>query len=296
MKFLDNPVKIFLENLVFDLESPRLPEKPETQEAMLELLLEIGVLQELMISIGHQGQNPSHPLQVVALGEGKYMVVDGNRRLAALKLLRNPDLCKHNSVDKIAFGAPHTPSEVTCVVSLKRDAIIKSMAFDHVSSPIQWGMLAKARYFSESKDNIAGLSMSTGTRKSYVDRLINVYAIFQRIVDAEFYGIEGLNEVSLSFPIIADILNYENTMNYVAFHGEQGLEDIVRWRFETVDGFRRIGSEQHADLNKIMASEKALKLFREGALFDQCLIVVNMERWRDHEKNDKSGAQRPRSD
>ncbi len=272
-------MEISIENLVFDLESLRLLETPETQEAMLELLLDIGVIQELMLSIGYQGFYVNKPLQAVALDNGKWMVVDGNRRLAALKLLLNPSLCERNSVDKIAEGAIHKPLAVPCMVSMKRSAIIESMAFDHVSGPIKWGMLAKARYFTESGDHIAELAMSTGTRKSYVDRLMGIYAIFQRIVDAEFYGIEGLNEISLSFPILADILNYSNIINYVALEGDQGLENLIRWRFETVDGFRRVGSsEQHADFNKIMASEKAFRLFQEGGLFSHCRFVANTEK------------------
>lgn len=286
-------MEISIENLVFDLESLRLPIRIETQEAMLELLLDIGVIQELMLSIGYQGFYVNKPLQAVALDDGKWMVVDGNRRLAALKLLLNPSLCERNSVDKIAEDAIHKPLAVPCMVSLERDAIIESMAFDHVSGPIKWGMLAKARYFTESGDHIAGLAMSTGTRKSYVDRLMGIYCIFQRVVNAEFYGIKGLNEVSLSFPILADILSYENTMDYVAYY-EQGLEDVVRWRFETVDGFRRIGSfDHHEDLNKIIGPKKPLSYFKKGVYSP---IAGLLQIRRNHETNDEDGAQKSRSD
>ncbi len=273
-------IEISLDDLVFDLESSRFIERIRTQEAMLELLLETGVLQELMLSIGHQGYYPNRPLQTVSTEDGRYMVVDGNRRLAALKLLRDPDLCERNSVDQIAKNAIHTPFVIPCVVSSSRSFIVQSFAIDHTGGLIPWDMRAKACYFSEAKadDSVTGIAMSTGLRKAYINRLIDVYAIFQRVVDADFYGIEGLNEISFSFATFADILSYDNVFNYIAVEGDWGLESSVCWRFEVKDGVRRIGSSAyHADFNRIVGSRKAFKLFREGALISQALIVANMD-------------------
>src|SRR5579883_366623 len=79
-----------LDQLHFDPDNPRLPERLRGKDegAVLEyFLLECNLI-ELMLSIGEKGYFAGEPLMVVPRDAGGLIVVEGNRRLGALKLLQ----------------------------------------------------------------------------------------------------------------------------------------------------------------------------------------------------------------
>lgn len=65
----------------------------QTEEEALEILAETANLKELWDSIAERGYEPFEPL-VAMEKEGRLVVLEGNRRLAAVKLLLDPDLLK----------------------------------------------------------------------------------------------------------------------------------------------------------------------------------------------------------
>ncbi|MGJ4749115.1 ParB N-terminal domain-containing protein, partial [Leptospira sp. SA-E8] len=74
--------------LQFDQNNPRFP--PKVAQGPVEDLMQRFVrderLLEVIESIGNHGFFPGEPLLVVPENGNKYRVVEGNRRLAALKL------------------------------------------------------------------------------------------------------------------------------------------------------------------------------------------------------------------
>src|SRR5882762_9376812 len=84
-----------VDNLLFDPDNPRFPStlNGEDEDEVLDWMLKDATIVELMGSIGEQGYFPGEPLLVVpAKKGGKYYVVEGNRRLSAVKLLLKPNL------------------------------------------------------------------------------------------------------------------------------------------------------------------------------------------------------------
>lgn len=93
--------------LELDPDNPRLPAKAgKTQEEMLDYLARETGMQELMASIGTNGFFEGEALIVCETDDtnnsGIYRVVEGNRRLAALRLLQKPDLVKRTSIAKVS--------------------------------------------------------------------------------------------------------------------------------------------------------------------------------------------------
>jgi hypothetical protein len=89
-----------LDQLLLDTKNPRIDSAASSaQREVLQMLVSdqgdrLGVLAE---SIVEDGLSPMDRLLVVPEANGRYIVVEGNRRLAALKLLSNPALL--NSLD-----------------------------------------------------------------------------------------------------------------------------------------------------------------------------------------------------
>ena len=89
--------RIPVEDLHFDSQNPRLVEyfegeKP-TQEVLLQVLWEQMAVDEIAMSIAASGYFAYEPV-FVSEEKGRLVVIEGNRRLAAVKLLLDSDLRK----------------------------------------------------------------------------------------------------------------------------------------------------------------------------------------------------------
>ena len=122
------PQMINLDELHFDPQNPRLPVELyyANDETVLRHLLLKGDLVELMASLGQLGYSPAEPLLVIPRTEGGYVVIEGNRRLAALKLLANPDIAPVRSaaVKKAVAEAEKKPSKIPALVYQRREDIL----------------------------------------------------------------------------------------------------------------------------------------------------------------------------
>jgi len=101
--------------LLLDEANPRFVERADSQESALTALLLDGSSKLLNLAKDIVGQGILNPteLPIVIDGEedGELIVIEGNRRIAALKLLRNPSLAKHAS-DKLGYDYVRAFSEV----------------------------------------------------------------------------------------------------------------------------------------------------------------------------------------
>lgn len=85
--------RVDVANLVFDLENPRISRAATHEDALQKIIEDQDVkLVILAMSILEEGLNPMDRLLVIAGPAGKFTVIEGNRRLAALTLLRTPEI------------------------------------------------------------------------------------------------------------------------------------------------------------------------------------------------------------
>lgn len=106
-----------LDLLTLDPENPRLPENlARTPEAIIDHIAATTSIEDLMSAIAENDFFPGEPLVVVPSG-GKFIVVEGNRRLTAVKLLLNPNLCSKPSarMQEIALNAKFKPESLPVV-------------------------------------------------------------------------------------------------------------------------------------------------------------------------------------
>lgn len=85
---------IDLVNLLLDVSNPRFETQPSQREALRTLVVEQGLkLLKLAEHMARYGPNPSEmPIVIKSKGNGQYTVLEGNRRIAAIKLCTEPQL------------------------------------------------------------------------------------------------------------------------------------------------------------------------------------------------------------
>lgn len=81
-------------NLLLDVNNPRFETQSNQREAISKMIDDQGPkLVNLANSIAEYGLNPSEmPMVIRAMRKGHYVVVEGNRRVAAIKLLSSTNL------------------------------------------------------------------------------------------------------------------------------------------------------------------------------------------------------------
>jgi len=144
-----------VEWLRLDLTNPRLQTGDEydlrTETELITTLAEIAALDELVLSICTNTFIPLEPLIVHGPDHGPYTVIEGNRRLASIKLINDPDLAEEvgirvpevtdavrASIAKLPVYRVNDPSEAR-----------EFIGFKHINGPQRWDAYAKARYVTD---------------------------------------------------------------------------------------------------------------------------------------------------
>ena len=139
------------DRLILDDENPRLPERlrRQPQSEILRYLYTQGALEELAYSYRDNGFFRQEPLLVVQEGEANtYTVVEGNRRLAALRILHGSPEADDVGFVGIELSAVRLEQlrEIPCVLISDRNQIHAYLGFRHIGGLKTWPPEAKARY------------------------------------------------------------------------------------------------------------------------------------------------------
>lgn len=146
---------ISLTKLILDKQNPRLSEFGITTKSkeseILQILWDEMAVNELMYSIVSNGFWDYEPLIVMkAERSDNYVAIEGNRRLAAVKLIHNQGEVKVPShiLDKVTPGLLQQTNELPCIIVDSREDSWKFIGFKHVNGPAKWGSFAKAKYIA----------------------------------------------------------------------------------------------------------------------------------------------------
>lgn len=159
--------RIPIDRLVLDSGNPRIPGMEETEAETIGLMLRdqrkagTNKLVALATSIAEHGYSANEPLLVKPLGEDRFLVVEGNRRVTAMKLAVDPSLLPAEFSDlKMRFealGEKMAGIEPLCLISEDEEYLRRMMWLRHSGTGggeglDPWNSAQKARY-KETHDN-----------------------------------------------------------------------------------------------------------------------------------------------
>jgi hypothetical protein len=288
-----------VDELHFDPENPRIPEVVDgaDEEQVLRWMLSDATLLDLMGSIAEHGYFPGEPLLLAPRERGGYTVVEGNRRLAAVRLLLHPDEApvRQISVQQLADSAPHKPTQVYAVLFPERNSILDYLGFRHITGVKEWDPLAKARYLRQLWDRTDGarderlriLARKIGSQPWYVKRLLGGLRVFDTIEESNFFDIDGLDR-DLSFSLLSTALSFDSLANYLGVSDDSSgaeplnkdnVEKFTRWVYEEQPGGGTVvgDSRNLKALAAIVDKPEALSLLEQGAsLADAALATEHL--------------------
>lgn len=288
-------------DLLFDPDNPRLPNGVDgrDEEAVLEWMLRDASLVELMGSIGEQGYFAGEPVLVTPSGRsGKFLVVEGNRRLGATLLLSHPARApvRKSSVEEMAEQADNHPDALPAIVFDSRDDILDYLGYRHVTGVKQWTPLAKARYLQQLRRRAerAGedgtdrqLARLIGSRADYVKKLLGGLDVYDHIVARDFYDLKGVDEESISFSVLTTALSYERIAEWVGARDtgrraeprldDENLKLFVDWTFrERPNGRTLVGESRNLKkLAAVVGSPRGVRALKEGRTLDEAEMFTD---------------------
>ena len=278
-----------IDELEFDKQNPRLPTTVKESEIIKYLATKTGI-EDLMISIGENGFFDGEAI-VVTPANGKYTVLEGNRRLAALKLLQDPELAGgRRSITKVSEEVESKPTRIPAYIVNSRDDALQYLGFRHISGVQRWDPLAKARYLKllfkqasgEPKERYIEIAREIGSKSNAVQRNLDALATYKAIEDRDFFDIDGLDEESFQFGVFYTAIGDTEIASFVGVREEDGsathpianptflkkepLKELTEWMFKKdSQGSTRLGESRNIPkLSAIIANSNALEKFRQG--------------------------------
>ena len=218
--------------LLLDPENPRLAEtlKDASQAELLRELYQSYDLEPLLLSLAQSGYFTEEPLIGVPTepseeGNARFTIVEGNRRLAALKILLFDWARETTGVQSL----PDIEDQVSLKLSpvpvkeyQSREDVVPYLGVRHIRGVKDWDALAKARYVRWLRENghsIRDISRLVGDRGDVVRRwLLTLYVLEQANSVSDERWKESPKEFKFSWLYTA--LGYARIREYLGLQEE----------------------------------------------------------------------------
>ncbi len=291
------PLNVDFNDLFFHEFNPRLSMREDhlSEKDIIRWMVNHGNIISLMESIGTHGYSLAEPLLVVNKqgSENQFFVIEGNRRLAAVKLLNNPaslgSELKAKSLENAVSGISKEliPKKLPVLVYRQKEDILPYLGFRHITGVRRWGAMEKARYlrqlfdmyedeYANHKELFEFLRRATSMGPTVARKNLTSLAIFDLARKNRYWGTKGIK--SVDFSLIQTALNYKNIVDYFNLRAstaydlgnlnEQHTKDFFGWCFSHLpddNSPTRLGESRDLKyLSKIVAHKDALRQFIEG--------------------------------
>ena len=280
--------KVAVARLRLDRLNPRLIGEDDraSDEAIVARLYRAADLDELLQSITANGYMDIEPLVVMDDPEarnGELIVLEGNRRLAALRLLREPDLARsiatseglRIAIPPIADPLRATLDEVSVYPVANRVRARSFIGFKHINGPAKWDAYAKARFASEwyKEERSAGVDLAViaraiGDKHDTIKRMVSAIYVLDQAKNEGLFDIEDRHTRKFNFSHLYTALSRSQYMEYLGLGAAWARHDpepnqVPRERLEELrkvlvwiygsreDGVQPVVQSQNPDIKRL---------------------------------------------
>jgi hypothetical protein len=290
--------KVSPDELYLDPTNPRLAGLRlglDDQEKVLAVLWKERAVNEVVDSIAANGYW-QHEVLFAARESGKLVVIEGNRRLAAVKLLRSADLCKKIG----AAGVPVLPVaeqkakglDELPVYECPRERIWDFVGFKHVNGPQDWDSIAKAQYVArvhnEFRIALSEIASKIGDRHDTVKRLYRGLMVVDQAESEGAFTRDDCWAKRFAFSHLWTGLGYAGIQRFLGLSADKGfspnpvpkghvsqLGELCTWLYGSRKQQKRpVVQSQNPDLrylDEVLQSGKGVAALRLGMPLDVCL-------------------------
>jgi hypothetical protein len=231
-KLLPAAVDIPVASLSLDAKNPRLAGEELSVDDQDEIVLNLWrerAVNELVDSIAASGYWKHEELFAAKEG-GKLVVIEGNRRLAAVKLLTDDALRARLGLTGLPTltAAERKKLETLPVIECKREDVWQFIGFKHVNGPQDWDSIAKAEYIARVHNDfgvsLEQIAKTIGDRHDTVRRLYRGLMVLNQAKTTGRFDVEDRYNTRFAYSHLWTGLGYENIQNFLGLTAEKGFE------------------------------------------------------------------------
>jgi len=227
------PQPIPAADLCLDHKNPRLTGSQFTvsqQDLILKRLWTEFNVAEIVDSIVANGEFWQHEPLIAAKENGKLIVVEGNRRLAAVLLLLSPERQRRIGASGIPEISAELKERLTSlpVIQSERSQVWEFIGFKHVKGPQEWDSIAKAEYIARVHEDyripLADIAKAIGDRNATVERLYHGLKVLHQAQSAGVFELEDrfYQRRDFAYSHLWTGLGYEGIRNFL------GIKDAAK--------------------------------------------------------------------
>ena len=240
---------VSINNLLLDDRNPRFGgniESSITQKSLLESIVEKHGVTDLLTSMSANGYFSAEPVVAVPDGAESYIVVEGNRRLAAALILTQSDRASDykDLATKWVFDTNRDKVESlkefpVSVLPERNEELIAYLGAKHIRGSKPWDSYAKAHWLFElmassgSAMTVEQAARLVGDQNpNTVKRILEAYVLMQQLREERNYRSEhsmvsgrGSNP-DYPFSWVYTALGYENIRTWIDIAGLDSRQDV----------------------------------------------------------------------
>lgn len=283
-----------IKELLLDDENPRLPEdlKGASQEDLIRFMVEEYDAITVARSIALHGFFLSEPLIVE---EGSNIVFEGNRRLAALKLLKDDelrlklDLENDEAWDQLSEEARDLETDIPIVLVPNRSSVAPIIGYRHISGIEPWDPWAKARFIASLLRQDVGFEEVATKVGETTNEVKASYRNYQIVEDARKAGLDA-ERIEKSFGIFTRAMTSGPLRKHVNLpapseitkrgkvlskSSHDKLAELIKWLFGA-DGIAPVINESRdiSTLGTVVGSNDGLKVLRETSNLEEAFVAA----------------------
>ena len=279
--------KFQVSELTFDAKNPRLAglEVGQSEAELIKILWETMDVQELVLSIAASGYFEHEPV-IVVQEDSKNVVIEGNRRLAAVKLLLSPHLGRELDADVPSITEERRDAlrEIPALVSSRKGAW-RYLGFKHVNGPQKWGSYAKSQYIADVHRNydvpLDDIAQQIGDTHKTVRRLYRGLMVIEQAEDIGAYQRSDRWRGHFAFSHLYAGLGYQGISDFldlrsaddedpqpIPLENKEKLRELLVWMYgskrEKIPPVIQSQNPHLRQLDAVVSSTEAVAALRNG--------------------------------
>ena len=292
------PEMASVRELQFDRQNPRLAEMDvsasTTDDTIVQMLWDAMDVEEVVLSIAASGFFSHEPL-IVAWEEGQQVVIEGNRRLAALRVLLGAELAAELTVRVPALSnKARKDLEEVPVIYGTREGVWRYLGFKHVNGPAKWTSYAKACFVAqvhrEYNVNLNAIAYQIGDTHRTIQRLFRGLMVIEQAEKFKVFDRENRYKNHFSFSHLYTGLDYSGISSFIGLSSadeemqepvpaerKRELGELMLWlygnRRERIPPVVQSQNPNLRELDTVVAHTEALDTLRAGRSLAYALEV-----------------------
>jgi hypothetical protein len=285
-----------IKELLFDPQNPRLPELlGKNQTEIFRFLVDDIGIEDVLQSIAASGMIEGDPIIARETEDKKHFyVIEGNRRLAALKLLNGEKIRDGEQEPKVPDVTPARRAsfgKVNIQLGWPESEIDAYLGYKHVTATREWPPEAKARFVigrvkgDFSPEKLADFAKKLGTTPPTLRRWVVAFLTLEQAKKAglfdpqeapskryfgTFYTLLGSQQVQTFLGLKPDPI----TQTPVAEDHLSNLGQFIGWAIGTKKDSPIVNSRMQKKLDAVLSSPPALEYFRAKRNLDAAVLYT----------------------